>query len=563
MKKIKYYILATASLFMLSCSKDYLDLNPQSELTEEQLSTPDGVEGLLLGAYSSLNGVSWASAPSQWIIGEVASDDAHKGSSNGDQPNINLIEQHQPTSTNDNLSGLWDPMFEGIRRCNNTLNLLKKVQAGSGNKLSAERAKEVEAEARFLRAHYYFYLRRVFKNVPFFDENTTEKALPNDKDIYPNIEADLQFAVANLTTSKPKGEIGRVDKYAAQSYLGKVYLYQKKYQEAYTLFSAVITGKPAITSLPYTDNFDITKENGPESIFAVQHGVGAGAGTSNANVGDQLNYPYNSSLPITCCGFFQPSFDLVNSFKVDASGLPFLGGEYRQNPYRSDFGLSADQKAAYQVDRTLAVDPRLDYTVGRRGVPYRDWGNMAGDSWIRDVSNGGPFLPYKNVIDAAQVSSGTAPGSTNNTGLNVNIIRLADVYLMAAECAVELNNLGEALRLVNLIRQRAATLPTKTIGGTPVAAYNVKPYTVFPDATYARNAVRFERRLELAMEGHRFYDLVRWGIAKQDIESYSGFEGTYLGISRGITFEPRDEYFPIPQDQLDRSNGILKQNQGY
>lgn len=571
MKNLKYIAVTILLFSIFSCSKDFLDKKPQGELTEEQLTSQDGVEGLLIGTYGLLNGNidgtwgNYGAAPSQWIIGEVTSDNAHKGSSNGDQPDMNALEQHTPTSVNDNLENLWNRCFEGVIRANNTLKILASLQAGNGSaKFSAEREKEIQAEARLLRAHYYFFLVRAFKDVPYISETTTTPTVPNDKDIYPEIQADLEFAVANLSTAKPRGEIGRMDKYAAQAYLGKVLLYQKKFPEAYAQLNAVILAKPALNSLAFTDNFDVTKENGPESIVTVQHSVGAdGTGGENGNVGDMLNFPYGNGLPIACCGFFQPSIDLANAYKVDANGLPLLDGSYRTNPYKSDLGLTDAQKTAYKVDQTLAFDPRIDYTIGRRGVPFRDWGIMGGDTWIRDATNGGPFVNYKNTIEAAQIASNTGPGNTNITGLNVNLIRLADVYLMAAECAVETGDLGRAMTLVNAVRARAAKITVKTIGNAPAANYNVGQYTSFPNPTYARNAVRFERRLELAMEGHRFYDLVRWGIVKETLESYFGFEGNYFNYLKGLTIEARDTHFPIPQQQIDRSGGVLKQSTGY
>ncbi|QNR83389.1 RagB/SusD family nutrient uptake outer membrane protein [Pedobacter riviphilus] len=570
MKHIKYILLSLLICSTFSCKKDFLALQPQGELTEEQLMSQEGVEGLLIGSYSLLNGNldgtwgNYGAAPSQWLFGEVASDNAHKGSSTGDQPPMNAIEQHSPTSTNDNLSNIWNRCFEGIQRCNRTLKVLASLQAGSGStKFDDARAKEIQGEARLLRGHYYFFLVRIFKMVPYVTEANSGTFVPNDKDIYPNIVDDLQFAVANLSITKPKNQKGRVDKYAAQAYLGKVFLYQKKYTEAYDLLNAVILAKPSLVDMPYTDNFDITKEDGPETIMSVQHSVGTdGTGGDNGNVGDMLNFPYGNA-PINCCGFFQPTIDLANSFKVDALGLPLLDGSYRTNPYKSDYGLTGTDKTNYAVDKTLALDPRIESTIGRRGVPYRDWGLMPGDTWIRDASNGGPFLAVKNTIDASQISSGTAPGSSNVTGLNVNLIRLADVYLMAAECAVEKGDLPRALTLVNAVRARAAKITPRDINGTPAAAYKVSQYISFPNDTYARNAVRFERRLELAMEGHRFFDLVRWGIAKQTLESYFSFEGGYFNYLKGITIETRDDYFPLPQDQIDRSNGTLKQSPGY
>lgn len=570
MKHIKYILLSLLICITFSCKKEFLTVQPQGQLSEEQLMSQDGVEGLLIGAYGLLNGNvsgtwgNYGAAPSQWLFGEVASDNAHKGSSTGDQPPMNAIEQHSPTSTNDNLSNLWDRCFEGIQRCNSTLRVLASLQAGGGSaRFSDARAKEIQGEARLLRAHYYFFLVRVFKSVPYVTETSNGAFVPNDKDIYPNIVDDLQFAVANLSTTKPKNQKGRVDKYAAQAYLGKVFLYQKKYTEAYDLLNAVILAKSDLTTMPYGDNFDITKEDGPETIMSVQHSVGTdGTGGENGNVGDMLNFPYGNA-PINCCGFFQPSIDLANSFKVNASGLPLLDGSYRDNPYKSDLGLTGAAKDNYVVDKTLPLDPRIESTIGRRGVPYRDWGLMEGDTWIRDSSNGGPFIGVKNTIDIAQLTSGTAPGSTNVSGLNVNLIRLGDVYLMAAECAVEKGDLNRALTLVNAVRARAAKITPQTINGTPAAAYKVSQYLAFPDAAYARNAVRFERRLELALEGHRFFDLVRWGIVKQTLESYFAFEGGYFNYLNGITIEARDEYFPLPQDQIDRSKGTLKQSPGY
>ncbi|MCK7556475.1 RagB/SusD family nutrient uptake outer membrane protein [Chitinophaga sedimenti] len=416
-----------------------------------------------------------------------------------------------------------------------------------------------------LRGHYYFFLRRIFNKVPYIDETLTTAqaaAVKNDAEIWPKIEADFQFAITNLPTTKPKGEIGRVDRLAAQAYLGKVYLYQKKYTEAPALFNTVIAAKASLTTMPFPDNFDVTKENGPESIFAVQHAINPDGSGENANVSDMLGGFYGSA-PVNCCGFYQPTFDLVNAFKTTAAGLPYLDNTYRTAPIiKSDFGLTAAQKAAYVLDKTFRVDPRMEYTVGRRGVPYHDWGIMAGDGWIRDPAYAGPFVGYKHMIDQSAFGSNAVKGALQITGLNVNIIRLADVYLMAAECNVDgpTPNLAEAMRLVNLVRQRAAALPGKVVDGGPAAVYSVQQYTSFPTVAYARSAVQFERRLELALEGHRWYDLVRWGTAKSVLESYSTFEGSLLSSFAGLTFEDKDAIYPIPQQQIDRSQGALTQN---
>lgn len=554
---------------MAGCSDDFLNRSPQGQLTDEQVTNTKAVEWTLIGAYGLMNGNrdgtwgNYASAPSQWLFGEVAGDNAHKGSELADQAVMFDIERHTAISVNEHLSTMWNNYYEGITRCNTTLRSLQQVQAGDGDRFSDQRASEIEAEAKMLRGHYYFFLWRVFRNIPYIDEtlSTTEAAqVPNNVDVLPKIEADFQFAVQNLTDEKPLGDVGRVDRIAAKAYLGKVYLYQKKYTEALAVFKEVIASRPSLVTLPFLNNFDVNTENGPEAIFTAQHAINPNGGGDNANVGDMLGGLYGSA-PANCCGFFNPSFDLVNSFRVTASGLPMLDGSYRTNPYKSDFGLTGAAKTNYEVDKTLAVDPRLDYTVGRRGVPYKDWGIMPGDDWLRDPAFGGPFVGYKHMIHQADFPGNTQSGGVNYvTALDVNIIRLADVYLMAAECAAETGDLAYALARVNDVRNRAAALPVKTIGGTPAAAYNVQPYPSFPNKEYALDAIRTERRLELALEGHRFFDLVRWGIAKETLEGYSAFEGSIIAAYLGLTFSERNHQFPIPQEQIDRSAGALTQN---
>lgn len=555
-------LLGAGMLLVTSCGKEFLQKLPQGQLSEPQVGNKDGVEGALIGAYSILNGNvsgtwgNYASAPSQWLFGEVASDNAHKGSELTDQTPMNMIETYNAISTNDNLSQMWQVYFEGILRCNNTLKLLAADQAGP-KEISAERAKEIEAEAKMLRGHYNFFLWRIFKNVPIITEAITTaeaQTIPNDKDITPTIEEDFKFAVANLPATKIKDEFGRMDKNAAKAYLGKLYLYQKKYAQALTLFKEVMAGKD-ITTMPYWNNFDVTKENGPEVVMVAKHAINSNGAADNSNVGDMLSGLYGSS-PVGCCGFYQPTIDLVNSFQVDANGLPLSTTAYRATPYLSDLKNPTD---SYTLDVSLKFDPRLDYTVGRRGVSYLDYGIMPGNAWIRDAKYAGPFVTIKTMIPVAQFATNAAPGANYLTGLDVNIIRLADVWLMAAECEVEANNLPGALKLVNDIRKRAATLPAKKTGtGANAAAYNVKPYPSFANQADARTAVRTERRIELAMEGHRFFDLVRWGVAKSVLESYSSFEGTYLPAYKGLTFSANSEYWPVPQVEIDRSNGALK-----
>ncbi|MFD2555226.1 RagB/SusD family nutrient uptake outer membrane protein [Sphingobacterium tabacisoli] len=570
MKKEKLYIALISTAFLFGgCSKDFLTKVPQGELISEQITSGDGVEALLLGAYGIMNGNvsgSWgnyASAPSQWVFGELTSDNAHKGSDEKDQPAMNNLESLKPTAINDQLVTMWQVYYEGVNRCNATLRLLKQDQS-SKKEISAQRAVEIEAESKMLRGHYYFYLWRVFKSLPYIDENTTfdeAKVKPNDTDIYDKIIEDVKFATDNLPVAKFKGESGRMDKNIAKAYLGKLYLYQGKHALALPLFEEVI-GSKDLLSMPFQNNFDIDKEDGPEAIMVSKHAINPNGSGDNANVGDMLSGLYGTS-PVGCCGFYQPTIDLVNVYQVDADGLPYLNGEYRTKPNTSDMQLSIEDKKNYILDLKFRVDPRLDYTVGRRGVPYLDYGIMPGDAWIRDASFAGPFVGIKTMIKQSQFPGNVVAGENYITGLDVNIIRLADVVLMAAECAVEASDLEKARKYVNMVRERANTLPRKQVGGVNTADYLVKPYSSFPDQTYARNAVRMERRLELALEGHRYFDLVRWGIAKQVLESYSAFEAKFLPYYGGLTYQPHNAYFPIPQTEIDRSGGTLKQHKEY
>ena len=557
--KIIYILFSITLLINTSCNRDFLTVTPQGLLSATQLTNLDGIESSLIASYTMLNGnksgqwAAFSSGPDNWVWGEVAADNAHKGSDAGDVPDIGAIESHNIIATNSSLYELWQRRFEGILRCNNTLKLL----ASTPDVNNTARGKEISAEARFLRAHYYFDLWKVFKYVPYVTDTTANPSLvTNDRDIIKDIEADMVYAEQNLPVTKPLNQVGRVDKIAAKAYLGKIYLYQNNYAPALVLFKDVIASRPDLTTLDFRNNFDVSKRNGPETIFGVQHSVNDGTKGSRGNVGAMLNAPFKAGLPVSCCGAFTPSFNLVNAFRVTSGGLPDYDALYASYfPSSFDIGI-------FEVPITIAVDPRLDYTVGRQGVPYRDWGVMEGNSWVRNPGNSGPFVPYKNVTDASQIAAHTEAGASNVNDLIVSVIRLADVYLMAAECAAQTNDIPYALNLVNKVRLRAANLPAKQIKvGTNfvnAADYKVNPYPSFPNLAYAMKAIQWERRLELAMEGYRFFDLRRWGILKSTLDAYATFESKKISIS--ATMPKEDYFYPIPQIEIDNSKGVLKQH---
>lgn len=569
-------IFMVLNLFLSACKDSFLDIPPTGSITEEVLATKKGVEGLLVGSYAMLNGrFAWYGGSSNWVHGSIIGGDANKGTNAGDQAVVNPVQRYETLPTNGAVSDKWDASFEGVSRANATLRVLA---ASEDPNLSAEDRARISGEARFLRGHYYFELKRLFNQVPFIDETlSTEEAVKvtNTADIWPNIEADFQYAYDNLPETQ--GALGRANKWAAASYLAKAYLYQGKYAEAKAKFDEVIAnGKTAggqkYGLLPnYADAFNAELDNSQESVFATQAAANTGS-TANADYEFVLNFPYNTgpSGPGNCCGFFQPSFELANSFRTDANGLPLLDGSYNSgaNALKTDQGVpSADP---YTPDAGL-LDPRVDHSIGRRGIPYLDWQDHPGADWIRDQGYAGPYSPKKFIYYKSQEGTLTdGSGWTRGyAAMNYNIIRFADVLLMAAECEVELGNLEAARALVNQVRARASNPASwvKRSDGSNAANYVIGLYnTPWTSAATARDAVRFERKLELSGEGHRFFDLVRWGIAPEAVNAYLQYEGNILTVQLGgATFTAgKSEHYPIPQTQIDRQGAdVLKQNPGY
>ena len=577
----KILVLGTTislSLVSVACKDSFLEIPVTGQLSNAQLNSKAGIEGSLIGAYSILNGRGDRLASfANWVWGGIRGGDANKGTDPGDFSTINPLQRFETISTGD-VGGTWGVKYEGIARCNSTLRLL----ASAGSDVSAADKIRITAEARFLRGLYYFDLKRLYNMAPYIDETvdygTGIDKVANNTDLWPKIEADVKFAYDNLPETQ--GAAGRVNKWAAAAQLAKTYLYQNKNTEAKALFDLIIAngktsnGKKYGLVAKYADMFKASNDNSEESVFAIQAAANTGS-VNNANPEFDLNFPYNTGPngPGNCCGFNQPSFDYVNAFRTNANGLPLLDGSYNvvANQVKSDMGVLT--KEAFTPDAGN-LDPRLDHAVGRRGLPFLDWQNHPGADWIRNQPNGGPYTPkkftyYKSDRGTLQDNSSWTPGYS---AVNVPIIRFADVLLMAAEAEIEVGSLTKALEYTNMVRKRAANPDGFVVraDGKAAAKYVITPYTAteFASKESARTAIRFERRLELGDEGHRFFDLVRWKVAAQTINAYLTFEGapsrlpTTLG---GATFKAgRDEYLPIPQAQIDiQGVDVLKQNPGY
>lgn len=598
MKRILYCLSCLTAVILVGSCNDYLDIKPKGSVNEETLTTKAGINGLLTGAYSYLDGVgsreigigAWFGGVSNWIL-SLASDDAHKGSEFGDGVNFEHVENYTANAVNNVFNDKWVALYDGAQRANDVLRLLSKMPVGA---LTEEEAKQIEAEAVFLRAVYHFEAAKIWENVPYVDESVSFAAgnykVENSSPVWPKIEADFVFAAENLNATKE--QVGRVNRWAAKSFLAKTYMFQRKFVEAKPLLHEIITN--GITSsgqkyslVNFSDNFNPSKRNGPEAVFSVQMSVQNGSAGHTGNAGDALTMPIGG--PTSCCGFYQPSFSLVNSYRTDAvTGLPLI-----HTFNNADVVVKTDQGLATTEPFTPdegPLDPRLDYTVGRRGIPYLDWGVMPGPAWIRAQSDAGPYIGIKNVFyrEAAGATSTGYNGWATATSNNYNMIRFADVLLWAAEVEVEIGSLLEAENYVNQVRARAANPngwvkkyvdekdPTKGFTNEPAANYKIGLYKgefSKQGQDFAREAVRFERKLELAMEGHRFFDLRRYdqgtGYMADLLNAYvryeinvPNFNFEYMKEAKFV--KGKNELFPIPQAQIDLSvqndTPTLKQN---
>lgn len=569
MKKNKFQLLIlgltliVGTLILQACKKTFLDAQPYGQYSTDLIKNKKGLEGLLIGAYAVLDGQgvsgdSWETSAVNWATAGVAADDDYKGTDANDQPQMTEVEQYKSQPTNRYFYNKWLAVYEGVSRSNDVIRLANDPAIT----LTEDEKKHILAEARFLRGHYHFEAKKLWNNVPYISDSTTKYS--NSKDIWPDIEADLQFAYDNLPETQDLK--GKVNKWAAACYLAKAYMYQHKYADAKALYDIITVsgktseGKQYALQDAYWKNFDAAFDNNSEEVFGIATAASGNVDASGeASLG--LAFPYGGDFG--CCGFFQPSQNLVNAYKTSADGLP-LFNTFNDVDLKNDAGLKSEDP--YQNDVTTPLDPRLDWSVGRRGVPFWDWGPHPGYSWIRDQNYAGPFSPKKHIYSKKDVNTLTSSGWHNVTAKDVYLIRYSDVLLMAAEAEIEVGSLEKARTYINLVRDRAKNKASWVVGAP--ANYVINTYSSpFPDQNYARTAVRFERRLELAHEGHRFFDLVRWGIAAETLNAYLAVEKTKRIYKQTASFtKGKNEYFPIPAAIIDvaaKYGNVLQQNPGY
>ncbi|PCJ98001.1 MAG: RagB/SusD family nutrient uptake outer membrane protein [Flavobacteriaceae bacterium] len=565
--KIIYTILAGLLILITGCSDEFLTREPEGQFGQPSLETQDGVEGILLGAYAMIDGAGldgtadWNVTVENWAF-NIASDDALKGTDAGDQPEQSFIEAYDFQSFNGHITNRWRSLFKGVARTNDAITSANRVED-----IDEDVREQIIAEATFLRGIFHMEARKMWRNPPYigdetFDINDVNSTLvPNDREIWPLIEADFEAAVAALPATQ--SAVGRPTSWAAKAFLAKAKMYQgwntdgsantAKLQEAKTILDDILDNGPFILAPKFEDNFLVATRNNSESIFEIQYAVSSAADQASSR-GMGLAHPYTD--PWGCCGFYQVSQNLVNAYQTE-NGLPMLDTF-------DDADVSADTNGDGTSVHVGTLDSRIDHTLGRPGILYKGFKIYQTD-FVRDLSYAGPFFSKKHVAEPEGYGIG---GWGNLSANNYRYMRLGMIILWLAEAEVELGDLDRARELVNMMRTRAANpdgfVPNTTQGTDrndftivpgSAANYDIATYDIaWADPATARDAVRFETRLEFAMEGHRYWDLVRWGIASETLNAYIASESQHRSYLVGKSFtQGKHEYFPIPSQAIDRS----------
>ena len=575
---MKTYInIFIISLMLLSsgCS-DFLDRHtPQGTIDNEQLNNPEYVDNLVISAYAI-----WISAEdinssfSMWNY-DVRSDDAYKGGNGTEDGDVfhNLEVSQGIMTTAWNISDMWQRLYNCISRANAALQLLDQMDE-STYPLKQQRI----AEMRFLRGHGHFLLKQLFKKIVIAnDENMSPEEYNNlSNTVYTNDEGwqqianDFQFAFDNLPDTQ--ADKGRPTRGAAAAYLAKTYLYKAYRQDnpetnevtsinaedlkkvvEYTEASIMNAGGYDLES-DFHNNFrpEPQYENGKESLWAMQYSINDGTTNGNCNWSNGLIVPNIPGVTDGGCDFYKPSQNLVNAFKTDNNGHPLF-----DNFNDDDYDMSVDN-----------ADPRLFLTVGMPGLPYEfnpEFMMDKSSTWSRSNGLYGYYVTLKQNVDPE--SEYLVKGSWWGTPMNHIVLRYADVLLMRAEALIQLNDgrIQEAIDLINRVRNRAKA-STAMIANYPSeygVKYDVEPYYGTFTQEEALERLKFERRVELAMESDRFFDLVRWGEAERVLNAYYAAEAEVCTIYSNAHFtKNKNEYLPIPFAQISASNGIYDQNCG-
>lgn len=572
MKKILYSVLTVLALVGTTSCSDFLDeQKPQGVLDSDMVKDPSNVDNLVISAYAVFTTAEDINSSfSMWNF-DVRSDDAYKGgngTSDGDVFHQLEIEQGVLT-TNWNINDMWVRLYNCISRVNSAISVLETTS--DSYQLKAQRL----GEMKFLRAYAHFLLKRLYKNIPFImdanlkqeDYNTLSNTEFNNDEGWQQIINDVEYAYNVLPVKQT--DKGRPSKAAAAAFLTKAYLYKAYRQDDAAsnqvtsinredLLKVIEYSNPDIYSAggfdlepDFHNNFrpETQYENGVESIWAMQYSINDGTKYGNLNWSYGLIVPNIPGVTDGGCDFYKPSQNLVNAYRTDADGHPFI------NTFNNkDYDLTQD------------ADPRLFLTVGLTGLPYEfnsKYMMDASSTWSRSNGLYGYYVTLKQNVDPD--CGYLVKGSWWGTPMNRIVFRYADVLLERAEAYAQLNETGEAIKLVNKIRLRAKQ-STGMIANYPSdygVKFNISTYNGSYSQEDALKIVKMERRLEMGMESERFFDLVRWGEAEKVLNKYFAEETNKCSIYGDAHFTAdKNEYLPIPFSQVAASDGHYTQNIG-
>lgn len=572
MKKLLYSVLTVLALVGTTSCSDFLDdQKPQGVLDSDMVKDPSNVDNLVISAYAVFTTAEDINSSfSMWNF-DVRSDDAYKGgngTSDGDVFHQLEIEQGVLT-TNWNINDMWVRLYNCISRVNSAISVLETTS--DSYQLKAQRL----GEMKFLRAYAHFLLKRLYKNIPFImdanlkqeDYNTLSNTEFNNDEGWQQIINDVEYAYNVLPVKQT--DKGRPSKAAAAAFLTKAYLYKAYRQDDAAsnqvtsinredLLKVIEYSNPDIYSAggfdlepDFHNNFrpETQYENGVESIWAMQYSINDGTKYGNLNWSYGLIVPNIPGVTDGGCDFYKPSQNLVNAYRTDADGHPFI-----DTFNNKDYDLTQD------------ADPRLFLTVGLTGLPYEfnsKYMMDASSTWSRSNGLYGYYVTLKQNVDPD--CGYLVKGSWWGTPMNRIVFRYADVLLERSEAYAQLNETGEAIKLVNKIRLRAKQ-STGMIANYPSdygVKFNISTYNGSYSQEDALKIVKMERRLEMGMESERFFDLVRWGEAEKVLNKYFAEETNNCSIYGDAHFTAdKNEYLPIPFSQVAASDGHYTQNIG-
>ena len=617
MKKVLIYFAMAVVLALgsTSCS-DFLEIEPVGAVNETNLTDQEGINYLLTGMYSALNipaattNSYFGASLTNYTYGDVMGGDANKGSTAADQSDFTLLETFSFTTDNSYIKRKWVAVYDAVARANNVMHLAGLIK----DELSAIPGQEKDfyteaiAQARFMRGFYLFEgIKNFGAAIPYVSledyESSVNPLISNVDEsgnyiyIWEQVAEDLQYAYDNLPGAWPE-EPGRANKWAAGALLAKLRIFQSspyngtngtsnKWTEAKSILETVIANGTDSKGTKYTltPSYETLYTAGEsdwtgESVFDVQMAISGTQYYTNAINGNShisLSGKIGSGW-----GFYQPSYDLVNAHMVDENGLPYLDKSYQSKTSVT----TIDGDNVPHTDLTVYTDPRVDVSAGRFNVPYMDWDiPVTIDGWIRDLANK-KNLPKK--ADKGGLSLTTTGGSTAK---NFHLMRVAELYLLYAEACIETGDINTAREYINKVRARAAQSCIMAADANNNMALTSSPYVLedkvsgntiantaanyriglYPASGWtvdkAIKALRFERRIELAMEGHHWYDLVRWNAASEELgnkgSGFLAYEKRYLLKYQSATYPDRLVTLPIPNDEIVTMEGVLVQNENW